>query len=132
MNTPHIHHDVLARIVALLLGLAMLAERTASRPRAARLCALQILLPAQHAVLDLMDMPADDDDLPSAMDDAGALLHLAVIFRALAALVVHACLTESVPARDAARYAFVRSIAFPIRPARLRFLSWVGLVHDTS
>ena len=30
------HHDILARIVALLLGLAILAERTASGRRKAR------------------------------------------------------------------------------------------------
>ena len=55
-------HDILARIVALLLGLAALAEWAASRPLAVRLAILWIVLPAQHAALTLLDIPADDAD----------------------------------------------------------------------
>jgi len=93
---PDAHHDVLARIVALLLGLAMLAERAASRPSGVRLAVLHILMPARHAALALMDLSAEGDDAPASLasHDEGALLHLAIIFRAVAAFVLQMALNE--------------------------------------
>ena len=134
-------HDILARIVALLLGLAMLAERAASRPLAVRLATLWIVLPAQHAALTLLDVAADDADprpsqptpAPSETDDdIKTLLHLALSFRAIAALLLHACLNDRLPASHRPRHTIALSRTCPVGPSRLRILGWVGMVHDTS
>ena len=140
-KTPNPDHDMLARIVALLLSLAALAECAASRPPAVRLAILWIVLPARHAALTLLDIPADDADArpsrqtpapPEIGDDIGALLHLAVSLRAIAALLLHACLNDGVPASQGPRYMAALSRTFPGDPSPRRFLGWVGMVHDTS
>lgn len=82
--------DVLQRIVALLLSLADLAERVASRPSPVRVLVLWLLRPAETVargyVLDL----AQDTGVPtlpisiSTGDSAADALHLARCFRILA------------------------------------------------
>lgn len=138
---PHPDHDMLARIVALLLGLAVLAERAVSRPPAVRLTLLWILLPAHCVALRLLDIPADAADPhpskqtpapPEIGDGTGALFHLAAGFRATAALLLHACLNDGVPASLGPRHAAEPSRTFPAGPSLHRFLGWIGMVHDTS
>lgn len=132
-------HDILARIVALLLGLAMLAERAALRPLAVRLALLWILLPAHCVALRLLDIPADAADphpskqaRPEIGDGTGALFHLAISFRATAALLLHAWLNGGVPTLHTPRHTPALSRRFPVGPAPRRFLGWMGMLHDTS
>lgn len=134
-------HDIPARIVALLLGLAVLAERAALRPPAVRLNLLWILLPAHCVALRLLDIPADAADPhpskqtpapPEIGDGTGALFHLAISFRATAALLLHAWLNGGVPTLHTPRHATALSRTCPVGPARCRFPGWVGMVHDTS
>ncbi|MCV3241657.1 hypothetical protein [Mesorhizobium sp. ZC-5] len=134
-------HDILARIVALLLGLASLAERAALRPLAVRLTLLWILLPAHCVALRLLDIPADAADPhpskqtpapPEIGDGTGALFHLAISFRATAALLLHAWLNGGVPTPHTPRHATALSRTCPSGPSRRRFLGWVGMVRDTS
>ncbi len=134
-------HDILPRIIALLLSLAMLAERAASRPLAVRLRMCQVCLLAQYAALTLMDFPDDGDltqtlletpDFSETGDSVGTLFHLAMVFRAVAAVLMHACLTSGTPRSHTPRYALVLSLKLPVRPVRRCFQNSIGFVHDTS
>jgi hypothetical protein len=127
-------HDILPRTIALLLGLALFAERAALRPLAARLAMCQILLPGWHAALLLIDWPEDADksqsvqnalDCSQHSDSSAMLLHLAIVFRAIAAVLMHACLTGGTTRRQTQHFAIMLSLNFPacrrlhrtIRPA---------------
>lgn len=130
-------HDIPARIVALLLGLAALAEQAALRPPAVRLTLLWILLPAHRVALTLLDIPADDHDPqpsqqtpPAIGNGIGALSHLAVSFRAIAALLLHAWLNG--PASHRPRHTMAISRTLPAGHPRRRFPGRAGMIHDTS
>jgi ABC-type Fe3+ transport system permease subunit len=112
-------YDILPRTIALLLGLALFAERAALRPLAARLAMCQILLPGWHAALFLIDWPEDADKSQSAHhaldcsqhnDSTAMLLHLAIVFRAIAAVLMHACLTGGTIRRQIPRHAVALSL----------------------
>ena len=134
-------HDILPRIIALLLGLALLAERVARRPLALRLTICDILLPALFAALTLIDFP-DDSRLSQTVqqtldssengDSAAALIHLAMVLRAIAAVLMHECLTNGTPRSDRANHAITLSLSLDSRPMRRRFMNGIGFVHDTS
>jgi hypothetical protein len=138
--TGHCDHNILPRIIALLLSLAMLAERAASRPLAVRFYMCRLFLPAQYAALTLMDFPDDGDltqtlhempDLSVTGGGVDTLLHLALVFRAVAAVLMHACLTGGTPRSLMPRYALALSVKRPAQPVR-RLPNRIGVVHDTS
>jgi hypothetical protein len=112
-------HDILPRTIALLLSLALLAERAALRPLAARLTMCQILLRGWHAALFLIDWPEDAElsqsvqntlDCSQHRDSTAMLLHLAIVFRAIAAVLMHACLTGGTIRRQIPRHAIALSL----------------------
>ena len=119
--TEH-RHDILPRIIALLLSLAMIAERVARYPLARRLSLCDVLLPAHYAALTLIDFP-DDDALPHTLQQtpnvsetggsAATLIHLAMVFRASAAVLMHACLTNGSP-RSTELSNLVPSVSQPV------------------
>ncbi len=134
-------HDILPRIIALLLSLAMIAERVARHPLALRLTLCDILLPAQFAALTLLDFPDDDGrshtlqqtpNVPETGGSATTLIHLAMVFRAIAAVLMHACLTSGTPRSAKPRYALALSLNLPARPVRRCLPNSLGFVHDTS
>jgi hypothetical protein len=116
-------HDILPRTIALLLGLALFAERAALRPLAARLAMCQILLPGWRAALLLIDWPEEDADKSQSVqnaldcsqhsDSTAMLLHLAIVFRAIAAITMHACLTGGTTRRQTPLFAIVLRLNFP-------------------
>jgi hypothetical protein len=153
------NNAIFARIAALLLSLALLAERAASRPLAARLRVCHVLMHAHdYAALVLLDCPEDEaasqpvrqapgadgpgnPETPAAPgtdtdtdtgDETGTLLCLALAFRAIAALLIHACLTEGLARSRNARHRVTRSPTCFARPPQRRFWNGFGLVHDTS
>ncbi len=134
-------NNILPRIIALLLSLAMLAERAAPRPPAVQLYMCHVFLPAQNAALTLIDFPDDGvltqtlhetPDFLGSSGGAGTLLHIAMVFRAVAAVLMHACLAGGTPRSHTPRYALVLSLKLPARPVRRRFQNSIGFVHDTS
>jgi hypothetical protein len=131
-------HDILPRTIALLLGLALFAERAALRPLGPRLAMCQILLPGWHAALFLIDMPEDAElsqsvqhalDCSQHRDSTAMLLHLAIVFRAIAAVLMHACLTGGTIRRQIPRHAIMLSLNLPAC-RRLHSTIWPAL--DTS
>jgi hypothetical protein len=165
---PDCNHAILARIAALLLSFALLAERAASSPLAVRLSVCRILLPAHYfTALALLDVPDGDagslpvrqapgadgpgtPEIPETLrtpetlpapgtdtdtvtgDETDTLLCLALAFRAIAALLIDACLTDGLPRSRKARYRVIGSLACSARPPQRRFWNGFGLVHDTS
>jgi hypothetical protein len=129
------------RIIVLLLSLAMLSERAASRPLAVRLCICHAILPAQYAALTLMDFPEGGDltqtlletpDFAETGDGVCTLFHLAMVFRAVAAVLAHACLTNGTPRSIMPCHAAVLSVKLPVRPERRRLPNSTGFAPDTS
>jgi hypothetical protein len=117
-------HDILPRTIALLLGLALFAERAALRPLAARLAMCQILLPGWRAALFLIDLPEDPElsdsvldalDCSQHRDSSAMLLHLAIVFRAIAAVLMHACLTGGRIRRQTPHHAIAPSLNLSAR-----------------
>ncbi len=134
-------HDMLPRIIALLLSLALLAEHAASRPLAERLRICHVFLLAHYAALTLIRFP-DEDTLSATLRETpdfseggggiGTLFHLAMVFRAVAAVLMHACLTNGMPRGIKPRHALALSVKLPLHPVRRRFQNSIGFVHDTS
>jgi hypothetical protein len=131
-------HDILPRTIALLLGLALLAERAALRPLAAQLAMYQILLPGWRAALFLIELPEDPELSDSVLDaldcsqhrDSTAMLaHLALVFRAIAAVLTHACLTGGKMWRQTPHFAIMPSLSLS---ARRRLHSTIWPAPDTS
>jgi hypothetical protein len=131
------HHDILPRIIMHLLSLALYAERAALRPLAARLQMCQILLPGWRAALFLIELPEDPELSDSVLDaldcsqhrDSTAMLaHLALVFRAIAAITMHACLTGGTMRRQRPRHEIALSLNLPA----CRVYSAIGLNPDTS
>jgi hypothetical protein len=131
-------HDILPRTIALLLGLALLAERAALRPLGPRLAMCQILLRGWHAALFLIDWPEDAElsqsvqntlDCSQHRDSTVMLLHLAIVFRAIAAVLMHACLTGGTIRRQMPHYSIMLSLNLP---ARRRLHNTIWPAPDTS
>ncbi len=100
-----------------------------------------VCLPAQYAALTLMDFPDEGDlsailretpDFSETGDSTVTLFHLAMVFRAVAAVLIHACLTNGTPRSLTPRYAVALSVKLPVRPVRRLFQNRVGFVHDTT
>ena len=138
-NRQKSEQDLLAHIAALLLSLALLAER-ATGHAAARRFVLSVLLPAHRAALTMLDVATDDRDLPSpacvpalsGINDRtcqNLLAQLAVSFRLIAAVLLQACLTASRP--RAMRHPRTRVRAAPACLAAGHLLRGSGF-HDTS
>jgi hypothetical protein len=133
-----VRYDNLPRTIMLLLSLALYAERAALRPLFARLAMCEILLPGWHAALFLIELP-EDAELSGAMehaldcsqhrDSAAMLLHLATVFRLIAAILMHACLTGGTIRRQRPRHAIALSLSLP---ACDHFYGAIGVIHDTS
>ena len=91
--------DVIKRIVALLLALALLAERAAARPLAVRIYVHSLLLNAQFAALKLFVEPAEIEADAAREASPGIerptepcdLIRIAVGLRALAMLLAAGC-----------------------------------------
>ena len=89
------------RIAALLLALALLAERAAARPAAVRIFVHWLLLNAQFAALTLFVEPAEIDAAREASPGIeppagpGDLIRMAVGLRALAMLLAAGCSAPS-------------------------------------
>jgi hypothetical protein len=135
------NHNILPRLIVLLLSLALLAKRAASRPLAVRLRICHAFLPAQYAALTLVDFPDDGalvqtlqqtPDFAETGDGVGTLLHLAMVFRAVAAMLTHACLSNGVPRPLTPRYAVALLLKLSVRPVRRRLPNSIDFVHDTS
>jgi hypothetical protein len=133
-----VRYDNLPRTIMLLLSLALLAERAALRPIFARLAMCEILLPGWHAALFLIHLPEDAEQSQSVQhaldcsqhrDSAAMLSHLAMVFRLIAAILIHACLTGGTMRRQMPRYAITRRLNLP---APRRLYSAIGLNPDTS
>lgn len=133
-------HDILPRIIALLLGLALIAERAASRPLFERLWLLRFLFRAQCAALTLIDVPQNSPlshtvqhtlECSDDGDSIATLYHLAIVLRAIAAVLMHACLTEGTPRACRANHAIALSLNLHAHSER-RLPNQIGLVHDTS
>jgi hypothetical protein len=133
-----VRYDNLPRIIALLLSLALYAERAALRPLFARLAMCEILLPGWHAALFLIELPEDAEQSQSMLDaldcsqhhdSTAMLLHLAMVFRLIAAILIHACLTGGAMRRQMPRYTITRRLNLP---APRRLYSAIGLNPDTS
>jgi hypothetical protein len=133
-----VRYDNLPRIIALLLSLALYAERAALRPLFARLAMCEILLPGWQAALFLIELP-EDPELSGSMEDAldcsqhrdstAMLLHLALVFRAIAAVLMHACLTGGTIPLQRPRHQIKLSLNVK---ARRRICGALGFVPDTS
>ena len=94
-----------------------------------------------YAALTLLDFPDDDarshtlqqtPNVPETGDSAATLIHLAMVFRAIAAVLMHACLTSGTPRSTKPRHALALSLKLASRPTRSRIPNWIGFVHDTS
>jgi hypothetical protein len=131
-------HDILPRIIMQLLSLALYAERAALRPLGHRLAMCEILLPGWRAALLLIDLPEDADqslslqhalDCSQHRDSTAMLLHLAMVFRVIAAVLIHACLTRGTMRRQMPCHAITLSLNLP---AHCRSCNAIGVIHDTS
>lgn len=76
--------EQLMRIVALLLGLSVLAERAGRAPLGMRVSVMELLRPAEQVAWDFVAGEATTMEPAGADDDPAAAMHLAVRFRALA------------------------------------------------
>lgn len=133
-------HDILPRIIALLLGLALHAERATLHPLATRLAMCQVLLRGWHMALSVIDFPEDAEltqsvsvqhafDCSQHRDSTAMLLHLAIFFRVIAAVLMHACLSGGTIRRQTPHYAITLGLN---HPAHRDFYRAIGFVPDTS
>lgn len=115
------------RIVALLLGLALLAERAAARPAAMRMFVHSLLLGAEVAALALFIGPDEFDASAARAAPQRAepcdLIRTAVSLRALAMPLIAACCLARVGGREpgfaplvAGRPRGFRPCVGPVRP----------------
>ena len=126
-------HDIMPSIVALLLNLALLAERGASENPAMRAELFWILLPAHRAVLTLLaaDSVEPEADLQASftIDDTASeslLVVLAIRFRFIA-MLIYASLNR---ARSSNAMALPQSL--PLRHFERRHRDSAGIAADTS
>jgi hypothetical protein len=132
-----VRYDNLPRTIMLLLSLALLAERAALRPLFKRLAMCEVLLPGWQAALFLIELPDDAEqseavqhalDCSQHSDSTAMLRHLAMVFRLIAAILMHACLTGGAMRRQTPRHVIALRPSVPAR----RVYSAIGLNPDTS
>ncbi|MCV0396406.1 MAG: hypothetical protein K5872_03450 [Rhizobiaceae bacterium] len=118
------------RVVALLLSLAMLAERAAARPAAVRLFVHSLLLGAEFAALTLFIEPAEIEACAARQAPRGTepcdLIRMAVGLRALAILLAVHCAVSAGGRERTYRQLVV------VRPRLLQPGSGPDRLNDTS
>jgi len=125
--------DIMKRIVALLLSLALLAERASARSAVVRATMSWLLRRAGAAALALVVDPAEAEAIRAApfKSDPCELIRLAASLRAIAMLLAQA--TDCLAPASSAERGFARPVR-PVRPGRHPAAPGfrAGALHDTS